>query len=210
MMDACRPSPAVAAAGPAGTPPSMSPDDPSRWVDEHGDILFRYALARLSDPTAAEEVVQETLVAALQSQRTFRQESTERTWLVGILKHKVIDHLRRVCRDLPLSANEEGDAVVDGMFLTDGHFRNPPATWNDDPAHVCEKREFWGVFDKCCNALPKRQAALFTLRTMEDTDPGELCKTFGISESHLWVLLHRARTRLRACLERNWFQAQTI
>lgn len=186
----------------------MSGSDPEGWVETHGDVLFRYALARLGNATAAEDVVQDTLVAALRSRETFRGESAERTWLIGILRHKLIDHLRRRCRELPLSADEEGDAVVDHMFVADGHWRNPPASWDGDPARLSEDREFWEIFARCRDALPERQSALFTLRTFEDADPEALCQEFGVSATNLWVLLHRARTRLRACLEEHWFGAR--
>jgi RNA polymerase sigma-70 factor (ECF subfamily) len=182
--------------------------DPDGWVEAHGDILFRYALARLGDATAAEDVVQEALVAALQAREGFRGESAERTWLIGILRHKLADHLRRRCRELPLSADEEGDAVVDHLFAADGHWRKPPLAWDADPAALEDRREFWEVFTRCRDALPARQAALFTLRTLEEADPEDLCQEFSVSATNLWVLLHRARTRLRACLEEHWFGAR--
>lgn len=188
----------------------MSGPDPEGWVETHGDILFRYALARLGDATAAEDAVQETLIAALQARAGFRAESAERTWLIGILRHKLCDHLRRRCRELPLSADEEGDAVVDHMFVADGHWRTPPGSWDGDPARLSEDREFWEVFARCRDALPARQAALFTMRTLDDADPEALCQEFGVSATNLWVLLHRARTRLRACLEEHWFGARPI
>jgi len=179
--------------------------DPEKWLSEHGDVLYRYALARLGDAHAAEDAVQETLVAALQAHAAFRGDSAERTWLVGILRHKLIDHLRKRCRDLPLTAEAEGDAVVDHLFQADGHWRTPPAAWNADPAQLSENREFWEIFARCREALPTRQAAMFTLRMLEDADPESLCQEFGISTTNLWVLLHRARTRLRVCLEEHWF-----
>lgn len=179
--------------------------DPEGWLERHGDVLYRYALARLRDAAAAEEAVQETLVAALQAREGFRGEAQERTWLTGILRHKIVDHLRRRCRELPLPADAEGDAVCDAMFASDGHWRRKPGGWDADPAALAESREFWEVFRVCREALPARQAALFTLRTLEDADPEDLCKEFGVSATNLWVLLHRARTRLRACLEERWF-----
>lgn len=187
----------------------MAASDPETWIDQHGDVLYRYALARLRDPGAAEEVVQESLVAALQARADFRGEAAERTWLVGILRHKLADHLRRRCRDQPLPADAEGDAVVDHLFAPDGHWRSAPRPWGDDPATLSENREFWAVFARCQAALPARQAALFTMRTLEDADPEVLCQEFGVSATNLWVLLHRARTRLRACLEEHWFGARS-
>lgn len=188
--------------------PTPAGSDPESWLDQHGDALYRYALSRLRDPATAEDLVQETLLAALRSRQEFRGESAERTWLVGILRHKLVDHLRRRCRELPLSADEEGDAVVDAMFLPDGHWRRPPQAWNVDADALHERREFWLAFEQCRAALPERQAAVFTLRLLEETDPERICQDLAISTTNLWVLLHRARTRLRACLEANWFGGQ--
>jgi RNA polymerase sigma-70 factor (TIGR02943 family) len=179
--------------------------NPDAWVDAHGDILFRYALARIGDAGVAEDLVQETFLAALQAQASFRGDSAERTWLVGILRNKLIDRLRRTCRDLPLAADQEGDAVVDHLYDAFGGWRDTPKSWATDAAELSDRREFWEVFARCRDALPRRQAALFTMRTLDDADPETLCRDFGVTESNLWVLLHRARTRLRLCLEAHWF-----
>ncbi len=179
--------------------------DPAAWVDQHGDALYRYALSRLGDPAAAEDLVQETFLAALAGRGDFRGESAERSWLVGILRHKLCDLLRQRCREQPLPAEAEGDAVADAMFQPDGHWRKAPATWDAEPGELAGRREFWSVFAACREGLPERQAAVFTLRTLEDTEPERICQDLGISATNLWVLLHRARLRLRACLEANWF-----
>lgn len=179
--------------------------DPAGWVEAHGDALYRFALSRLGNPTAAEDLVQDTFIAALQARDAFTGASTERTWMIGILRHKLIDQLRRRCRELPLPADAEGDAVVDAMFHPGGHWRRPPGAGDVDAAALADDREFWEVFARCRAALPARQAALFSLRTLEDVAPEQLCQDFGVSATNLWVLLHRARTRLRACLEEHWF-----
>lgn len=183
--------------------------DPEGWLARHGDALFRYARCRLRDQAAAEDLVQETFLAALKAQQDFRGESAERTWLIGILRHKLVDHLRRRCREQPLAPDAEGDAVVDAMFGADGHFRRPPGQWDADPDELAQRREFWLVFEACRSELPERQAAVFTLRLLEDAEPERICQDLGISATNLWVLLHRARTRLRACLEANWFGEAT-
>lgn len=179
--------------------------DPELWVELHGDALFRYALSRLGDAAAAEDLVQETFLAAIAGRGGFRGEAVERTWLIGILRHKLVDLLRRRCREQPLPAGDEGDAVVEGMFLPDGHWRNPPRAWGADPEDLASRREFWRVFESCRGALPGRQAAVFTLRMLEDVTAEQVCQDLGISATNLWVLLHRARIRLRTCLEANWF-----
>jgi len=179
--------------------------NPETWVEQHGDALYRYAMSRLNDASACEDIVQETLIAALQASDGFRGESAERTWLIGILRHKLADHLRKRCRELPLTADDEGDAVVDHLFVPNGHWRQAPRQWQADAGALADNREFWQIFARCRDALPQRQAALFTLRTLEDVDQESLCQEFEVSATNLWVLLHRARTRLRVCLEEHWF-----
>lgn len=186
-------------ARPAGT-------SPEQWVEAHADILFRYALTRLRRREDAEDVVQETLLAALQA-RVFRGDSAERTWLMGILRHKIVDRIRIVVRDSAvesLSIAEEQD-----WFDTREHWRRPPKAWSGDPAKLSEDEDFWQQVRKCFAALPERQAQAFALRTFDELEADEICKQIGISSTNLWVLLHRARTRLRACLESSWFAPES-
>jgi RNA polymerase sigma-70 factor (ECF subfamily) len=159
----------------------------------------------LRDAVSAEDVVQETLLAALSAQRDFRGDAAERTWLIGILRHKLADHLRKRCRELPLSADEEGDAVVDGLFVANGHWKRAPGAWQADAGALADQREFWAVFNSCREALPARQAAVFTLRLLEEREAEDVCQELGVSATNLCVLLHRARLRLRECLETKWF-----
>ena len=186
--------------------PSPTPaSDPEAWVALHGDALFRYARSRISDVVTAEDIVQETFLAALAARQEFRGESAERTWLIGILRHKLIDHLRRRSREQPLEVNQEGDTVVDAMFSWGGVWRKEPAMWSVEPAELSDKQAFWAAFELCRDALPTRQAAVFTLRMLEGVEAEVVCKELGMTSTNLWVLLHRARIRLRSCLESHWF-----
>ena len=186
--------------------PSAAPLDPETLLEEHGNDLYRYALSRLRDAHAAEDVVQETFLAALADPERFRGECSARTWLTGILRHKICDHLRRRCRERPTEGDSElHDPVCDEMFIADGHFRQPPQEWQRDPAQQAQDREFWEVYNRCLKTLPARQAAAFTLRELEHQEPEEVCQELELTATNLWVLLHRARLRLRACLEQHWF-----
>ncbi len=180
--------------------------DPEQWLAVHGDILFRYARARVDDHATAEDLVQETLLAAIKGRDGFRGESAERTWLISILRNKLADHLRRRSRELPIGADAEGDAVVDARFDHSGHFRTAPAAWSVTDGAI-EQQEFWTIFNRCRDALPPRQAAVFTLRVLEDAATEQVCQDLGLSETNLCVMLHRARLRLRACIEQHWFAA---
>jgi RNA polymerase sigma-70 factor (ECF subfamily) len=180
--------------------------DPKTWIAEHGDVLYRYAFFRVYDTAAAEDLVQETLLAGWTARARFRGEAQERTWLIGILKRKVIDHLRRRTREQPLGDIAEDDDAVDRLFRNDAgqHWQTMSGPWRD-PDDSLEQQEFWRIFYECLAELPPRQARLFALTTFEDLRGEELCKVAGASASNVWVMLHRARLRLRQCLETHWF-----
>jgi RNA polymerase sigma-70 factor (ECF subfamily) len=182
---------------------------PADWVDTHGDALFRYALLQLRDRDAAEDAVQETLLAALRSREHFAGTSSERTWLIGILKHKLADHWRRLGREAPLDLPpdpEQSDALLEKLFnaADDYHWRTAPAPW-DDPDDALQDKQFWQVLSDCLAALPPTQAQAFSLSEIDGNDGSETCKVLGVTPTNLWVMLHRARLRLRQCLEQNWF-----
>jgi len=181
--------------------------NPSHWVDEHGDALYRYALMRLRDPDSAEEVVQETFLAGLKARERFSGRSSERTWLVGILKHKIVDLIRRRTRERPSydgDASETLDTLERDLFDKSGHWKVGPANWLVDPDAVSERSELRGVFSACLDALPPRLADAFSLRELDSQSSAEICKALDITETNLWVMLHRARLKLRGCLESNW------
>jgi RNA polymerase sigma-70 factor, ECF subfamily len=193
--------------------------DPSAWLDAHGDYLYRYALIRLRDEALAEDAVQETLVAALRSPESFGGRASERTWLVGILKHKVVDHFRKAARETPLAADEGREIEPNHLFLQTGEWvghwvaaAEPekaylgPIDWRATPEEVAVQAEFWEVFDGCLKPVPPRLASAFTLREIDGLTSEEICDILGVSVQNLWVMLHRARAHLRNCLEQNWFK----
>ena len=203
MQDESNPSPA---------PPGLS--DPERWVDLHGDYLFKYALMRLRDPVKAEDAVQETFLAALKGGKTFAGRSAEKSWLVGILKNKIFDYYRKASRetsftDLDFYADEESDRfVADGLGKGGWIHELGPIEWSSNPGAGLDNEVFWKTFHACAAKLPKNVSAVFCLREMDDVDSKEICAQLDISESNLWVMLHRARMALRRCLETNWFGKQ--
>lgn len=193
-----------AAAGP------VQLSDPERWVDEHGDYLFKYALARLRDPLKAEDAVQETFLAALRGGKNFQGRSAEKSWLVGILKNKIFDHFRKAGRetaftDLEFYSDEESDRFVADGLQKDGWIHElGPNEWTD-PGGSLDSEVFWQTYRDCSNKLPKNVATVFTLREVDGVESKDICTMLNISESNLWVMLHRARMALRRCLETNWF-----
>jgi RNA polymerase sigma-70 factor, ECF subfamily len=197
---------AVSSAPP--TSPSAHPaaPNPERWVDEHGDCLMGYAVLRVRKPDIAEDLVQETLLAAWRSRERFRGQSSERTWLVGILKNKIADHFRRLGReqnftDLEFLSDECPDRFEDNYWI---HERGPQE-WRPQVAAASGREEFWQAFRDCLRQLPPRVADVFMLREMDEQDTPEICRSLGITPANLWVMLHRARLALRQCLGSNWF-----
>jgi RNA polymerase sigma-70 factor (ECF subfamily) len=181
--------------------------DPEGWVEQHGDVLFRYALLRLSSPDAAENVVQETFLAALKSQASFSGRSSERTWLVGILKHKIIDQFRKHSRE---TAVEDIDTVTpeeDELFDERGKWKVGPQLWRASPDAAVETAQLWSVLEACMEALPERLAAVFSLREMDELDTQEICKILQVTPTNVGVMIHRARLRLRGCLEQGGYGA---
>ncbi len=176
-----------------------------QWVDEHGDALFSYALSRLKNRSSAEDVVQEAFLAAFRARDKFSGTSSVRTWLIGILKHKIVDLIRKEGREQPLDEIEEIDATEELFFDRKGHWRIKPVEWQVNPGKVLEQKEFMAVLFQCLEHLPDRLHRLFVLRELEDCDTDFICKELQITPTNLWVMLHRARVRLRGCLTENWF-----
>jgi len=185
-----------------------APSSPSDWLDRHGDYLYRYALLRVRDTSAAEDLLQETLLAALHSHNRFVGRSSERTWLVGILIHKIIDHYRNVSRAREIWKDEMqlqdyNPFETAGQWA--GHWRADlaPTAWQLD-SDTLEKKEFWESLNRCLSELPPRMAMAFTLREIDGLSSEEVCDVLNVSQNNLGVMLHRARLKLRSSLEAEW------
>ncbi len=180
------------------------PVDPSEWVDRYGDYLFRYAMLRLRDRPRAEDLVQETFLAALKERGSFSGDSSEATWLVAILKHKIVDHFRKQSREVPLAAGNPPDPAGEAPFDAIGHWTIGPAAWAGNPADLFHQKKFLEQIMKCLARLSPNLANAFTLREIDGAGTEEICKVLGVTETNLWVILHRARARLRKCMETHW------
>ncbi|MCI0745482.1 MAG: sigma-70 family RNA polymerase sigma factor [Verrucomicrobia subdivision 3 bacterium] len=184
--------------------------DPGQWVELHGNYLFRYALIRVRNETVAEDLVQDTLLAAFQGKDRFSGQSTERSWLTGILKHKVLDYFRRQARERTIMEDASMPEELEGRFDDLGLWKHEPESgptdWGADAAGLMQRKEFMAALKQCISKLPPRCADAFVLREMEATDSDRIQEMLGVSPSNFWVLLHRARMQLRLCLEQNWLK----
>jgi RNA polymerase sigma-70 factor (TIGR02943 family) len=182
-----------------GGGPTFSND----WVETHADYLFNFAIGQVRDRSVAEDLVQETFLAALKSQDGFSGRSSERTWLVGILRHKICDHLRKTCRERArrvdcAPGNEETSCEECMVWLHD------VAAESQLPDRRMELQEFRKNLELALGKLPPRIAQVFQLYHIEEQPNREVCQQLNISESNLWVMLHRARKQLREELSCWW------
>ncbi len=174
--------------------------DIERWATEYADALFRYAMSRVGNREVALELVQETFLAVVKGAE-FNGRSSPKTWLIGILRHKIVDHFRRVARspDSPV-ADPEAE-----LFAENGQWLAPPGAWPFDPSRALDRKQFRKALQLCLQGLQAKRASIFVLREMEGLSTEELCKEFETTTTNVWVILHRARLALRACLERSGF-----
>ena len=175
--------------------------------------LLRFARLQLRDAASAEDAVQETLIAALSAAQNFENRSSLKSWVFSILRNKLVDLIRLRTREVAASTladNEEGDdALMTELFDQRGHWQEAtrPARWSD-PEDSFEQQQFWTVFEACLDHLPEKTARIFMMRELLGFETDEICKEIPISATNCWVVLHRARTGLRICLEQKWFDGE--
>ncbi|MEX1993184.1 MAG: sigma-70 family RNA polymerase sigma factor [Steroidobacteraceae bacterium] len=181
-------------------------EESARTLESHRKYLMRYALFHLRESSLAEDAVQDTLIAALAQHDAFEGRSQLRTWLTSILKHKIIDLVRKRGRGLPVDVLQLGeeDGPAGNSFNASGRWVDPPADWGL-PDAAFESKQFWRVYQKCCQRMPERHALVFSMREVMDLSTEEICKKLQISKSNLHVILYRARLSLRSCMTENWF-----
>jgi RNA polymerase sigma-70 factor (ECF subfamily) len=184
--------------------PNLDPSelDPSNWVSEHGDTLYAYAMSRLKNADAAEDVVQEALLGGLKNLSQFPPQNEVGPWLMGILKKKVVDRQRQsVAMKTTLG---DADTIVEELFDKRGKWSK--AARSGDPLRLdsIEQSEFMGILKRCLKRLPPNQAAVFVGRELNERNSEDLCKELGVSSTNLWVLMHRARLRLAECIRAKW------
>jgi RNA polymerase sigma-70 factor (ECF subfamily) len=178
--------------------------DPNTWIDRYADYLFNYTITRVSDSAIAEDLVQETFFSGLKSAVNFKGEASERTWLVSILKRKIIDHYRKINSkkgkaEVRINYSEEES---EGDWLEE-RVADP---YGNTAENTIENRELGLAIHNCLEKLPQKQADIFKKKTIQKFDTEAICNEYNISPSNLWVIIHRARTTLAGCLEDTWFK----
>ncbi|MFZ4698980.1 MAG: sigma-70 family RNA polymerase sigma factor [Candidatus Methylumidiphilus sp.] len=180
--------------------------NPAEWLDLYGDALYRYALLRVHDESQAEDLVQETLLAALKSHGRYDGAAAEKTWLIGILKHKIVDLFRKSSREKSEEFDEDRVCLdMEACFDERGHWQIEVGNWSR-PEKALEQEQFWLALSNCVERLPPRLARLFVLREIDGIESDEIREVLAISTANnLWVMLSRMRLQLRLCLDVSWF-----
>ncbi len=174
------------------------------WVEDARAYLMRFARMQLRNEAWAEDAVAETLLAAVQRPDAFEGRSSRNTWLVGILRNKIVDQIRLHARECALTTEDDAFDIEDEVFGADGHFSERPSEWGR-PESDLRQKQFLAVMEACVERLPDQQGRVFLMKEWLELDSETICKEIDIQPTNLWVLLHRARLRLRECLQQNWF-----
>jgi len=187
--------------------------EPQHWVERYGDYLFNYAIVRVNDQEKAEDLVQETFLAGLRARDNFQGKSTERTWLISILKRKIIDTYRKQYASKESSLREYEQDISDGDFYRAedpfrGHWLEGkgPHSHSLMPEGEIEQEELMRIIRECISRLPPNLASAFIMKMIDESGSDEICKDLGITPSNLWVMLHRARLKMRECVEVKWLR----
>ena len=178
--------------------------NPEIWVEVYHDFLFKYALSRLRDSDLAEEKIQETFLAALQSRKNFRGLASEKTWLISILKRKIYDHFRRISRDRQYNVTSPRACIWSDIFDSRRMNAVRSSIWFSDPSKAYEQKEFLKIMTYALSELPGRLAQVFILHEIVELSSQEICELMDISVCNLYVMMHRARKRMRHNLKLKW------
>jgi RNA polymerase sigma-70 factor (ECF subfamily) len=189
----------------AADPHPAPPRDHGQQIEALRPVLMKYARLQLRNPAWAEDAVSDTLLAALEKPQAFAGASQLKTWLIGILKHKLVDQIRKNSRELSTTATDDDAQDLDDLlFAADGHWRETQHDWGN-PEDALRQLDFMKVLEACVDKLPGQQGRLFMMREWLELESDEICKELAITPTNLWVMLHRARLRLRECLQAGWF-----
>jgi RNA polymerase sigma-70 factor (ECF subfamily) len=184
---------------------------PEKWVELYADYLYNFAYFRVNKEELAQDLVQDTFLSALKAIDTYKGEASEKTWLVSILKNKIIDHYKKAStrNESPLQLPSYETPSLDYFFNKEknGHWQSEskPKDWGGQDT-TYDTKEFYKILESCLGKLPEKWKGVFTMSLLEDADAKLVCKEFNLSSSNFWVIIHRAKLQVRACLEKNWLK----
>lgn len=186
--------------------------NPHKWSSTYADELFSYAMTKTGKPELAEDLVQETFLSGLNAMNSFKGLSSERTWLFSILKYKIADYYRKASTKYEVtnqSFSFEDNSYIDNYFTEGGDWKEnaAPHKWEVEHLSVIENKELANALNFCIDKLPDNQKQLVFLKLVEEEETEKVCKELNITPTNYWVIIHRAKLQLRACLEKNWFKA---
>lgn len=172
----------------------------TRWVNEYADDLYQYTFQRVRDKPTAMDIVQEVFLSAWKNFESYRKDAAIKTWLLSILKNKIIDYYRSTVHS---STGDSGWSYFDSQeHWTE---ESAPVEWNAGQVHKMEQDEFFRILAQCKDKLQQLQKMVFAMKHIDDMKSDEICRLLNITASNYWVIMHRAKVQLRACLEVNWF-----
>jgi len=183
---------------------------PEQWIQSYADDLYSYAMSKTSKSDLSEDLVQETFLSALKSAKNFKGQSSEKTWLFAILKFKIADHYRKASTKYEFAnskLSKESGNFMEDYFTEDGEWKenSAPKIWNEDASIALENKELGIALNDCIEKLAENQKQLVLLKMVEETETEMVCKELNITPTNYWVIMHRAKLKLRACLEKTWF-----
>lgn len=176
--------------------------NPNRWIELYSDYLFNYTISRVNDREMAKDIIQDTFFAGLKSMKNYKGEASERTWLISILKRKIIDHYRKI-------NSKKGQAEVRMTYNTDENEGDWLEERVEDEGYlnaqeILENKELGDAIYDCIDKLTERQATVFKMKTILNYETEDICNELNITASNFWVIIHRARTAIAECMEKNW------
>ena len=188
---------------------------PEKWVDLYADYLYAYAYNRIQDEEQAKDLVQDSFLSALKAKETFKGEASEKTWLISILKRKIIDLYRKRASH-PQQSFEENESyklayshyfTEDGLMPGEWKKEHAPKPWSVTEKSLIEQQEFKNILSRCLSKLPQVWASVFSMKYLEEEESDRICKEMELTSSNYWVIMHRAKLQMRECLEKNWIKA---
>jgi RNA polymerase sigma-70 factor (ECF subfamily) len=182
---------------------------PANWPAKYYRYLFNFSMARVKNKQKAEDMVQDTFLKALKKQDQFQGISSEQTWLTAILKNNIYDAQRREAQMIPASQVGDSEATDEDFFDNNGNWKkeNVPTLWQSDQIDQLEQKELAGTMDKCISVLPENWAFIFKMKYMDDEKSDVICERMDITAQNFWTIIHRAKLKLKSCIERLWFKS---